>query len=44
MTGRTGSCERTTSETAVKVDIDLDGGSVSASTGIPFFDHMLDQL
>lgn len=44
MTGRTGSCERTTSETAVKVDIDLDGGPVSASTGIPFFDHMLDQL
>ncbi|HJL89699.1 MAG TPA: imidazoleglycerol-phosphate dehydratase HisB [Acidimicrobiales bacterium] len=28
----------------MKVDIDLDGGTVSASTGIPFFDHMLDQL
>lgn len=28
----------------MKVDIDLDGGPVSASTGIPFFDHMLDQL
>tara|TARA_B100001971_G_C18204114_1_gene546470 strand:+ start:845 stop:1435 length:591 start_codon:yes stop_codon:yes gene_type:complete len=44
VTDRTGSCERTTSETAVKVVIDIDGGPVSASTGIPFFDHMLDQL
>jgi imidazoleglycerol-phosphate dehydratase len=41
---RRGHVERTTSETAVVVDLDLDGGEVSVSTGIPFFDHMLDQL
>jgi imidazoleglycerol-phosphate dehydratase len=38
--------ERTTRETAVSVTLDLDGpqGVVKASTGLPFFDHMLDQL
>jgi imidazoleglycerol-phosphate dehydratase len=37
--------ERTTKETAVVVDLDLDAeGPVAASTGIPFVDHMLDQL
>jgi imidazoleglycerol-phosphate dehydratase len=36
---------RATKETAVRVAIDLDGaGTVSAATGIPFYDHMLDQL
>jgi imidazoleglycerol-phosphate dehydratase len=35
---------RKTSETSVEVKLDLDGGDVSASTGVPFFDHMLDQL
>jgi imidazoleglycerol-phosphate dehydratase len=36
---------RTTKETDVEVDLVLDGeGTVSASTGIPFFDHMLEQL
>ncbi|MFM7536705.1 MAG: imidazoleglycerol-phosphate dehydratase HisB [Acidimicrobiales bacterium] len=36
---------RTTKETSVRVVVDLDGsGTVSASTGIPFYDHMLDQL
>jgi imidazoleglycerol-phosphate dehydratase len=38
--------DRTTGETNVSVAIDLDGpaGRVEASTGLPFFDHMLDQL
>ena len=43
---RSASKERTTKETSVSVRIDVDGpeGAVSASTGLPFFDHMLDQL
>jgi imidazoleglycerol-phosphate dehydratase len=36
--------ERSTSETRVSVALNLDGGEVSASTGVPFFDHMLDQV
>ncbi len=36
---------RSTKETTIEIEVDLDGGgAVSASTGIPFFDHMLDQL
>ena len=36
---------RVTKETDVEVDLVLDGsGQASASTGIPFFDHMLEQL
>lgn len=42
---RVGTCSRITKETKVEVSIDLDGsGVVDASTGIAFFDHMLDQL
>jgi imidazoleglycerol-phosphate dehydratase len=34
--------ERKTRETAIRVSVDLDGvGPPQASTGIPFFDHML---
>jgi imidazoleglycerol-phosphate dehydratase len=36
--------ERSTSETRVVVDLDLDGGEVAIATGVPFFDHMLDQI
>ena len=34
--------DRETSETDVRLTLDLDGGTkVDADTGIPFFDHML---
>jgi imidazoleglycerol-phosphate dehydratase len=36
---------RVTKETTVDLELDIDGvGSATASTGIPFFDHMLEQL
>ncbi|MEZ5406766.1 MAG: imidazoleglycerol-phosphate dehydratase HisB [Acidimicrobiales bacterium] len=36
---------RSTAETSIEVSIDLDGtGVTSVATGIPFYDHMLDQL
>jgi imidazoleglycerol-phosphate dehydratase len=42
---RTAHRRRTTRETDVEVTIDLDGsGTVDVSTGLPFYDHMLDQL
>jgi imidazoleglycerol-phosphate dehydratase len=41
---RVATVERTTAETSITILIDLDGGDTSASTGVPFFDHMLDQL
>lgn len=38
--------ERSTTETRISLTLDLDGdgSEVSASTGIPFFDHMLQQI
>ncbi len=41
---RTATRERKTGETEVKLSLDLDGGDYSASTGVGFFDHMLDLL
>ena len=42
MTGRTASLERATSESSVRLALDLDGtGESSVSTGVGFFDHML---
>lgn len=39
---RTARIERTTSESSVLVDLDLDGtGQVEIATGVRFFDHML---
>jgi imidazoleglycerol-phosphate dehydratase len=42
---RTAIRNRTTKETSIAISIDLDGaGDTDVSTGIPFYDHMLDQL
>lgn len=43
---RYANAERVTRETAVSVSIDLDGpdGRIDVGTGLPFFDHMLEQL
>lgn len=42
---RTGRIERVTGESKVLVEIDLDGqGRVDVSTGVGFYDHMLNQL
>lgn len=42
---RTARIERTTKETAITLELDIDGsGRSQASTGIPFFDHMLEQI
>jgi imidazoleglycerol-phosphate dehydratase len=43
--GRRACCERNTLETRVRVEIDLDGtGRSSFRTGVPFLEHMLDQV
>ena len=45
MIQRTAEVERNTLETQIKIKIDLDGtGKSSFMTGVPFLDHMLDQI
>jgi imidazoleglycerol-phosphate dehydratase len=42
---RTATRHRVTRETDIEVALDVDGaGKTDVSTGLPFFDHMLDQL
>ena len=42
---RSASIERNTLETQIRVSIDLDGSGVSQfDTGVPFLEHMLDQI
>jgi imidazoleglycerol-phosphate dehydratase len=42
---RSATVTRTTSETDVRVELAIDGeGRAESNTGIPFFDHMLEQL
>ena len=42
---RTSTRSRSTKETRIELRLDLDGnGATEVSTGLPFFDHMLDQL
>lgn len=45
MAMRQAEIRRATKETAIEVRIDLDGtGACTSSTGVGFFDHMIDQL
>lgn len=42
---RVSTIERSTKETQIRIRVDLDGsGKASIESGIPFFDHMLDQI
>ena len=44
-TVRAAEVDRTTNETSIQIRLVLDGqGQASAASGIPFFDHMLEQL
>jgi imidazoleglycerol-phosphate dehydratase len=45
MSSRKATVERDTKETRITVSVDLDGTGMTAfQTGIPFFEHMLDQV
>jgi len=42
---RQASIERNTNETQISVSVNLDGtGKLTCDTGLPFLDHMLDQI
>jgi len=42
---RNATIERNTRETQIRLELELDGrGEYSIETGVPFFDHMLDQV
>ena len=44
-TPRTARIDRTTAETQITVEVNLDGsGCADLATGVPFLDHMLDQV
>ena len=44
-TARTARIDRMTRETSIMVEVDLDGtGRADLATGVPFLDHMLDQV
>ncbi len=45
MSTRTAARSRSTKETSIEISISIDGsGTTDVSTGLPFFDHMLDQI
>ena len=44
MAERSGRVVRTTNETDITVELHLDGGAAAIATGVPFFDHMLEQV
>ena len=45
MSTRSASRSRTTKETDIDIELSIDGeGKTDITTGLPFFDHMLDQL
>jgi imidazoleglycerol-phosphate dehydratase len=41
---RVGRVRRDTRETQLELELELDGGNVEVTTGLPFFDHLLEQI